>query len=165
MINIRTVQPSDLYFINHVYNQTVNLRFVTADSFPQSNLKRLENYLFKDLLQFPIYIFYVGNKRIGWGSINLFYNREAYQKVGEVSIYLEKSNIGKGYSKECLSLLEDEAKKLGFKTLLAYIFNKNIASLELFKKQGYTKSAMFEEIAKFKDYSTQDLVILRKEFT
>jgi len=163
MISIVNCSASDLYFINRVYNQTVSLGYVTADSTEKSESFRLEVFSKRNIKRNPIFMFYYDNRRIGWGSINSFYDREAYEKVAEISIYLEKENIGKGYAKECLGLLENKAKEYSYKTLLAYVFRENATSINLFEKFGYTKAGFYLELAKFRNLSTQDLIVLSKE--
>lgn len=83
---------------------------------------------------------------IGHCLICKFKNREAYDICGEVTIYIEKSYLGRGIGKLALDFLEEEARRQKFHALVASISSENERSIRLFESKGYFKCAHFKEV-------------------
>ena len=73
----------------------------------------------------------------GWLSFETFYGRPAYNGTVEMSIYLNQNYRGKGLGSLFLQEALELAPSLGIRTLLAFIFGHNEASIKLFKKHGF----------------------------
>lgn len=98
----------------------------------------------------------------GWLSFETFYGRPAYNGTVEMSIYLNQNYRGKGLGSLFLQEALELAPSLGIRTLLAFIFGHNEASIKLFKKHGFETWGHLPRIAEM-DGNRYDLDILGKE--
>lgn len=52
-------------------------------------------------------------------------------------LYLDASLRGKGLGKQLMSIIDSEAKRLGFKTIRLHVFGFNKVAIQLYKNAGY----------------------------
>ena len=147
MLTYRDATIDDLPRIVDIYNSTVPTRMVTADTEPVSVESRLNWFHEHNAATRPLWIIEEDKNSIGWISFQSFYGRPAYAATAEISIYLDSSQRGKGIGKKVLQYSIDQAKALGIKTLLGYIFAHNEPSLKLFRQLGFEEWAMLPDIA------------------
>ena len=148
MRSYRNATIHDLAQIVAIYNSTVPTGMVTADTEPVSVESRLSWFHEHNTIDRPLWIIEDENKQIiGWISFQSFYGRPAYAATAEISIYLETSQRGKGIGKEVLQYSIEQAKFLGIKTLLGFIFAHNEPSLRLFRQSGFEDWATLPGIA------------------
>ena len=84
----------------------------------------------------------------GYSFFNKVSNRSVYKGVGEVSIYLSKEVVGKGYGEKLLNALVYLSEELGYWSLHAMIFPYNTRSINLHKKCGFKVLGLREKIGK-----------------
>ena len=157
----RHAVSSDLPAIVSTYNSTIASRLVTADLEPVTVESRREWFRSHDE-RHPLWVIEVQGQYAGWMSFGVFYGRPAYDGAAEVSIYIEQDFRGRGLGSACLSYADTEARKLGFHTLLGFIFGHNIVSLHLFEQHGYARWGLLPAVANM-DGVMRDLVILGKK--
>lgn len=63
----------------------------------------------------------------------------------EVGINIDQPHWGKGYGKEALKLLEQEAKQLGIAKLYLRVFRDNLRAIRLYENAGYIDSAELQD--------------------
>lgn len=160
-LTFRHATEQDLPTIVAIYNSVIPGRMVTADTEPVSVESRRAWYHNHNPLKRPLYIISDGDTIIGWVSLESFYGRPAYNHTAEVSIYLDEAARGKGYGKEILKTIIDQAPALGVKSLLGYIFAHNEPSLKLFKSFGFEQWALFPNVAVL-DGVERSLIIVGK---
>lgn len=98
---------------------------------------------------------------VAWLSFSNFYGRPAYAGTAEISIYLAKSEQGKGLGSQLMMFAEAQAPKLNITTLLGFIFSHNAPSIRLFEKHGFQKWGELPHIAEM-DGTQYSLTILGK---
>lgn len=160
-LTFRHATERDLPTIVAIYNSVIPGRMVTADTEPVSVESRRAWYHNHNPQKRPLYIISDGDTIIGWVSLESFYGRPAYNHTAEVSIYLDEAARGKGYGKEILKTIIDQAPALGVKSLLGYIFAHNEPSLKLFKSFGFEQWALFPNVAVL-DGIERSLIIVGK---
>lgn len=160
-LTFRHATEQDLPTIVAIYNSVIPGRMVTADTEPVSVESRRAWYHNHNPQKRPLYIISDGDTVIGWVSLESFYGRPAYNHTAEVSIYLDEAARGKGYGKEILKTIIDQAPALGVKSLLGYIFAHNEPSLKLFKSFGFEQWALFPNVA-ILDGVERSLIIVGK---
>lgn len=160
-LTFRHATEQDLPTIVAIYNSVIPGRMVTADTEPVSVESRRAWYHNHNPQKRPLYIISDGDTIIGWVSLESFYGRPAYNHTAEVSIYLDEAARGKGYGKEILKTIIDQAPALGVKSLLGYIFAHNEPSLKLFKSFGFEQWALFPNVAVL-DGVERSLIIVGK---
>jgi len=75
----------------------------------------------------------------GWASLNIFNVRECYQGVADLSIYIRRTDRGKGLGKILLAALVEVAKEWNFHKLVLTTVAFNYAGQKLYHSVGFTK--------------------------
>lgn len=144
----RNAVQNDLSKIVEIYNSTIPLRTVTADTEKVSVESRQKWFDEHIADKRPLWIIEnEDNEIIGWVSFQSFYGRPAYDATVEVSIYLDPAQRGQGLGKDILQYCINTAPSFGVKTLLGFIFAHNEPSLKLFRHFGFEDWATLPNIA------------------
>lgn len=83
----------------------------------------------------------------GWIALVQVSQRECYQGIAEVSVYIHKDHWRKGIGKILLNRATEETEKEGYWSLLSVIHQENIASIRLHEQCGYRMIGYRERIA------------------
>ncbi len=155
---IRAAHIDDLQSIVEIYNQTIPLKNVTADTTAITLESRIDwfHQFNKDR---PLWVYEKDQKVIAWLSIRSFYGRPAYQHTVEIGMYIDEKNRQKGLGSEMLLHAISECRKIGIKTILAFIFSNNILSLNFFSKYGFINYGNLPQVAEIENEKI-DLVIM-----
>ncbi len=143
---MRPANKDDLFRIVEIYNSTISSRLATADTKTvtvEDKRAWFENHSEKR----PIYVSEIDDKIAAWLSFESFYGRPAYHLTAEVSIYIDAECRSKGLGFKLLKEAVTLCPSLGLKNLVGYIFSHNTASLELFKKVGFSKWGELPDVA------------------
>ncbi len=146
-ISFVKVKDEHIKRITEIYNYYVKNTTVTFHYFEHTEEQMKEMLYTKDprFNSFAV-IDDENGEIIGFCMIKKFKNREAFDKCGEVAVYLDVSYLNRGIGKLMLDFLEDEARKQDFHTLLASISGDNERSRKLFESKGYFRCAHFKEV-------------------
>ncbi len=87
-------------------------------------------------------------KILGWAALSPVSSRCVYGGVGEVSVYVDSNQRGKGIGKQLLNHLVEASEIAGFWTLQSGIFPENEGSVALHKKAGFRFIGMRERVGK-----------------
>lgn len=155
----RVAEIEDLPKIINIYNDAINDGISTVQSDNVTVESRVEWFKSHDKETRPILVKEYKNKIISWIDFQPFDSNVAYQDSARVNIYIERNFRGQKLGQKFLQEAIDKASTYGIKTLLAYIFSDNIASLKLFKKMNFREWGYFPNIAQIKD-ERKDLIIL-----
>jgi len=155
---IRFATINDLPSIVEIYNQTIPLRYVTADLTPVTVNSRIEWFnQFNE--KRPLWVTENSGNICAWASLRSFYGRPAYDKTVEIGIYIDEKYRKLGIGEEMLLYAHREAKKIGIENILAFIFANNVGSVSFFKKHGYIEHGLLPKVAEI-DNQKIDLMIL-----
>ena len=145
-MQIRIAEINDLAAIVHIYNSTIPSRMVTADTQSVSVAEKLD--WFNNFAEpRPIWVAIENEKVIAWLSFKSFYGRPAYAGTIEIAIYIDEQFRAKGIGKTILQFAIAAAKERNIHTLLAYIFEHNLPSIQFFQKNGFVNYGVLPEIA------------------
>lgn len=147
-ITIRRAEIKDLPTIVKIYNQAVVDGIATDDDQPITANDRQDWFnQFND--HYPIWVAenFPGNI-CGWCDLAPFEDHHVYDQSAELSIYIDKDaqrqGIGQAFLKHIDSVI---AAGLAFKTIVAYIYERNLPSQKLFAKCGYQHWGQLKNIA------------------
>ncbi|GCE07616.1 N-acetyltransferase [Dictyobacter aurantiacus] len=98
---------------------------------------------------------------VGWGSLNSFNPRPAYDYVADFSIYVDRQQRGRGIGDALLSALEIQAAALGYHKLVLAAFPHNKAGLRLYEKHGFQRVGVYHEQGRIDDRWV-DVIIMEK---
>lgn len=82
---------------------------------------------------------------IGWASLNVFNEREAYRHVADISVYVARAARGKGAGTALLERLVGLAREIGFHKLVLAGFPDNAASVALYRRLGFREVGVYQE--------------------
>ena len=146
---IRTAKPEDLKSINLIYNKAVEAR-ATADLTPVSYSKRKEWFDFHDPGTYPVFVFEMDDKVVGWLSFSPYRKgREALRMTAEISYYVDEHFLRKGIGTSLVNFAIRIAPQLGFRNLFAIILENNFGSINLMKKLGFEQWGFLPKVADF----------------
>jgi L-amino acid N-acyltransferase YncA len=162
-INMRSAKEADMPRVAEIYNQAIDLGYVTADTEHVSVESRKEFWLTLTQKQDrPFWVAENDGKVVGFFYFRNFYDRPAYRITAEIGIYIDISEKGKGLGKLILDYCIKQAPEMGIENILALIFASNKNSMALFEKAGFEKKGEFKDIARY-GVGYNDLVILQKK--
>lgn len=157
----RLARQEDLPAIVAIYNSTVALREVTADTEPVSVASRQAWFDEHTPDKRPLWVAERDGEVIGWLSYSNFYGRPAYAGTAELSIYLHEKARGLGLGRYFLEQAIAFAPSINVHTLLGFVFGHNVPSLKLFDAFAFERWANMPRVATL-DGVERDLVILGK---
>jgi phosphinothricin acetyltransferase len=155
---IRTARVEDLSQIVAIYNQTIPLGYVTADTVEQTVESRLE-WFHQFNESRPLWVYEIDERIVAWCSLKSFYGRPAYAITVEIGIYIDENYRKSGIGSELLLHAIHQAKTLNIETILAFIFAHNFGSIHFFKKYGFVEYGLLPSVAII-DNQKIDLAIL-----
>lgn len=162
-INIRPAIEDDMEEIARIYNQAIDLGYVTADTEHVNTESRKQLWLtITQTQKRPFWVLELNHQVIAFFYFRNFYDRPAYRITAEIGIYIATRAKGKGLGKHILNFCIQEAKSLEIENILALIFADNENSIALFKKFGFEINGEFKGIAKSGE-GYNDLIILQKK--
>lgn len=85
---------------------------------------------------------------IGYCQLRAYIQLPTFKETAEVSYFIKKDDVGQGIGPQVLSRLEDDAKKLGIKNLLASVVSLNERSLQFHRKHGFHECGCFAGVGK-----------------
>ncbi|WP_156018084.1 GNAT family N-acetyltransferase [Streptococcus ruminantium] len=160
MIEIRSVQPSDVEELVAIYAPYVEETVITFET-QVPTATEFADRIEKILEKFPYLVAEEEGRILGYAYASTYYPRAAYDWTVELSIYISQKARGQGIGNLLYSHLEKELIARGFKNFLACISLPNPASLALHEKMGYKQVAHLKKVG-YKFGSWHDIVWLQK---
>ena len=143
-ITVREARPEDTLAITVVYNQGIADRLATLETEERTPEERLAWLAARDN-RHPVLVADVGGRVVGWGSLNVFNPRAAYDHVADFSLYVERSWRGRGVGRRLLEVLIARAREIGYHKLVLSAFPFNPAGLALYTKCGFREVGTYRE--------------------
>jgi L-amino acid N-acyltransferase YncA len=156
---VRSAQPADLPRVVAIYNAAIPARQATADTAPVTVASRESWFREFDPKRRPLWLLERDGVVCGWLSLRSFYGRPAYQATVEAAVYAAPDARRRGVGSELLAHAIASAPSLAVRTILAFIFGHNDASLALFRRFGFRDWGKLPRVAEL-DGIERDLLIL-----
>ena len=143
-LKIREAVPSDAAAIAAIYNQGIVDRIATLETEERTPEERLQ-WLAARGPRHPVLVAERDGAIVGWGSLNQFNPRKAYDFVADFSVYVERAWRGKGVGGALLRALVARAKQLGYHKLVLAAFPWNAGGMALYQKYGFRTVGIYKE--------------------
>jgi L-amino acid N-acyltransferase YncA len=129
-LTVRAARYEDAAVWAEIYNQGIEERQATFETEPRTGADLMAN------IERTIVAEQDG-RVVGWANVTAYSPREAYARIGEFSIYVDRSARGNGVGRRLLTHLAVFAESRGYHKLTSKIFPENEASLALMRSCGF----------------------------
>src|SRR5262245_31987304 len=136
-MEIRLATPDDAEAIRAIYNVEVETSTATFDLVPRS-LRDQRDWLASRTGAFSAIVGEDAGQVIGFAALSPYKERAAYRTTVEDSIYIDRSQHGRGAGKQLLNRLLDIAAASGFHAVMARIEAGGEASRALHASCGFS---------------------------
>lgn len=163
-ITIREATIDDAPSISVIYNQGIEDRVATLETQLRTPQERAE-WLAARGPRHPVLVAVNGEGTVvGWGSLNPFNPRPAYDNVVDFSIYVGREHRGQGVGDALLAALCDRARSLGYHKMVLAAFPTNAPGMRLYERHGFTKVGIYHEQGML-DGRWVDVIVMEKVFS
>ena len=143
-VSIRPATPDDAAAICTIYNQGIEDRIATLETERRTPEERRQ-WMAARGPRHPVVVAVTGGQVVGWGSLNAFNPRPAYDHVVDLSVYVERAWRGRGVGRALLQHLLALAKTTGYHKMVLATFPHNEAGVILYRKLGFTPVGVYHE--------------------
>ncbi|CAH0344731.1 arsinothricin resistance N-acetyltransferase ArsN1 family A [Bacillus sp. CECT 9360] len=163
---IREAELSDVPYILDIYNQGIEDHIATLET-EKKDVAYMNDWFNDHQERYKVIVAELGNKVVGWASLNPYNNRCAYAGVADLSIYINRDERGKGIGKVLLSSMEEKAMENQFHKIVLFTFPFNALGQNLYRRLGYQEVGVFKEHGilegKFVDVLAMEKIISQVE--
>ena len=159
-ISVRAAGEGDAAAICTIYNQGIEDRVATLETEPRTPAERRE-WMAARGPRHPVIVAEADGRVIGWGSLNPFSARPAYQYVADFSVYVERGWRGKRVGRRLLEHLIEAARGLGYHKMVLAAFPFNESGIALYARMGFTTVGLYREQGRL-DGRWVDTIIMEK---
>ena len=143
-VTMRPARPEDAQAICDIYNEgiedgdaTLETRLRTGDEQRAWLESRSERH--------PVIVAERDGAIVGWGSLNAFNPRPAYDHVTEFSVYVARSARSSGVGSRLLEELIAIAGDIGYHKMVLAAFVWNTAGMALYERKGFRRVGVYRE--------------------
>lgn len=137
-MKIRLVEKKDYQRVLDILNEAILERAYTAQLTLATMEVRREWFIGHSCPKHPMFVVEIDGEVVGWVTLTEFRaGREGFRYTSEISYYIDSKARGKGIGTQMMSHAISIAKEIGFKRLIAVIFDSNLCSIKLAQKHGF----------------------------
>ena len=147
---LRPARASDAEPICLIYNQGIEDRVATLETELRTPAERRE-WMAARGPRHPVIVAESAGEPtsvtsvVGWGSLNVFNARPAYQHVADFSVYVERGWRGRGVGRRLLERLIEMAREIGYHKMVLSTFPTNASGVQLYENLGFTQVGTYRE--------------------
>ncbi len=144
-VSIRLAGPHDVAAIAAIYNEAIRTTTATFDTEPKSAEDR-SRWLEAHDERHPVFVAEIDGKVVGWAALTKWSDRPAYYQTAESSCYVAELFRSRGIGRVLKGKLIEEARRLGFHTLLARAAGESDASIHINETFGFQHIGTMKEV-------------------
>jgi L-amino acid N-acyltransferase YncA len=159
-VAVRPARSDDAQAICEIYNEGIEDRVATLET----RLRTADEqraWLEARGARHPVLVAERADRIVGWGSLNVFNPREAYDHVAEFSIYVARSARGTGVGGRLLEKLIAAARDVGYHKMVLAAFDWNTSGIAMYERAGFRRVGVYREQG-WLDGRWVDTVIMEK---
>jgi len=141
---IRLAKIEDLKELLEIYNYAIKNLTATFDLVEQ-NLEERKPWFDSHRGKYPLLVAEVDGEIAGYCSLSSFKDKQAYEKTGELSIYLSPRFFGRGIGKALMKEIIQKARELNYHSIISVITDGNEISVKLHEKFGFKHAGCLKE--------------------
>jgi len=160
-LEIREAIRADAAAIASIYNQGIEDRAATLETQLRTPEERAE-WLAARGPRHPVLVAVDSlGAIVGWGSLNSFNPRPAYDHVADFSVYVTREQRGRGIGDALLGALEQRARGLGYHKMVLAAFPTNAPGTRLYERHDFHTVGVYHEQGLL-DGRWVDVIIMEK---
>ncbi len=161
---IRDATAADAAEICRIYNQGIQDRVATLETEERTPAER-RAWLEARGPRHPVLVVEApapgASEVVGWGSLNVFNPRRAYDHVADFSLYVDRGWRGRGVGRRLLESLIARARVLGYHKLVLSAFTFNEAGMQVYRRAGFREVGVYREQGRL-DGRWVDTIVMEK---
>ena len=146
-LTIRRAVLADAAAIADIYNEAIATTTATFDT-EAKTVEEREQWLGAHDERHPVLVAVVDNQVVGWASLTRWSDRCAYADTAETSFYVHSTQRGRGIGRQLKVAIIEEARRLGFHTLIARVAEGSHESLHLNQSAGFVLVGTLKEVGR-----------------
>jgi len=143
-MRIRAATAGDADAICAIHNQGIEDRVATLDTTIRT-ADGVRSWLAERGPRHPVIVADADGSVVGWGSLNAFNPRAAYDFVADFSVYVERASRGQGIGRQLLDRLIELARERGYHKMVLAALAGNHAGVGLYASAGFTRVGIYRE--------------------
>ena len=160
-LEVRDATSADAAAIARIYNQGIEDRVATLETQTRTPEERAE-WMAGRGPRHPVLVAVDQSGAIaGWGSLNAFNPRPAYDHVVDFSVYVAREQRGRGVGDALLGALEARARGVGYHKMVLAAFPSNAPGMRLYERHGFTTVGIYHEQGML-DGRWVDVIVMEK---
>lgn len=160
-MEVRDAAPADAAAIARIYNQGIEDRVATLETELRTAAERTQ-WLETHDARHPVLVAVDDEGKVaGWGSLNPFNPRAAYDHVVDFSVYVARKRRGRGIGDALLSALESRSRAIGYHKMVLAAFPFNTAGMRLYERHGFRTVGIYREQGRL-DGRWVDVIVMEK---
>ena len=143
---ITNVTKKDVAALTKIYNYYILETCVTMEEKPltvREFYKRVKSIS----KNYPYFVAKEKGKILGYAYLNVFNERSAYKNTADLTVYLDKSETGRGVGGALYTAIERAAKEKGIKHVVSLITGNNSRSVAFHKAMGFEECGTLNGVA------------------
>ncbi|MDE2995474.1 MAG: GNAT family N-acetyltransferase [Bacteroidota bacterium] len=157
--SIRPATSADVAAIAAIYNETILLRDATMVLEPV-DAADVRTWLGKLDPRESLWVLTESDRIQGWGIVKFYSDRPGYARACETSVFIRRSEIGRGLGSHLQEKLLDAAREADFHHVVVRIWAANESSIAMHRKFGFTVLGTQKEVG-FVDDRWVDVTIMQ----
>jgi phosphinothricin acetyltransferase len=138
---------ADIPAITEIYNEAIATTTATFDTDPKTTAERLAWFESHDE-RHPVLVAVVDGSVVIWASLSKWSERQAYADTRETSFCVKSEHRGKGVGRQLKAAVIDEARSLGFHSLIARVAEHSQESIHLNESFGFVHVGFLKEVGR-----------------
>jgi L-amino acid N-acyltransferase YncA len=155
---VRPATHDDLPTIAGIYNWAVNQTFATIDSEPLSQ-EEVKSWYEAHVRRNPLIVAEEDGDVIGWARL-MPWKQRGFDIVEDL-VYVDPVHHGRGIGRELLQRLVEDARALGYRTIVASVAADNGPGLKLHQSLGFEVVGTLKDAA-YKFDRWMDITLVQK---
>lgn len=158
--SVRAMQPRDAASVCAIYNQGIDDRLATLETRKRTPAEQAD-WLDRRDPRHPVFVAELDARVVGWGSLNSFNQRSAYDHVADFSVYVERAYREHGVGRTLVERLVESSHALGYHKMVLAMFPFNEPGKALYKSLGFRVVGVYEQQGRL-DGRWVDILIMEK---
>jgi phosphinothricin acetyltransferase len=160
-VQVRDARPEDAAAIARIYNQGIEDRVATLETQLRTPEERAAWMAARGPRHPVLVAVDDAGEVVGWGSLNQFNPRAAYDHVADFSVYVAREHRGRGVGRLLVQALEERARAIGFHKMVLAAFPYNEAGMRLYERRGFRTVGVYREQGML-DGKWVDVIVMEK---